>query len=1218
VTSQHKTRLFISYARSDDEPFVKQLYDDLTKNGFEVWWDRVSMPSRALTFLQEIQDAIDNADRLILVLGPGAIKSQYVRAEWEYALSRCKIVNPILRMGEYPDSPPEVASFHTIDFRKKDTLFARSYPKSFTELLRILSDPVSDLGAVYAEPMPSRFLSRNNDLTLIRNTVMPDASRPTVVAANQRLTAVHGMGGVGKTLLTRAFCWDCETRRMFSDGVYWITLGQKPDVVLRQADLGLALGDSRQNYADEHGGAIRLRQLLANKTALLVIDDVWSLEDLKPFLVGGPSCRTLITTRQREIAQAIGAKECLVGLLSDDDSIELLALEIGGLDLESRVKALLIAHQCGNLPLALSISGALIRDRRATWDDVLNAHHDAQLDFFDNEHGNVLASVQVSLDWLARAFDTAQPHSVFERYYDLGIFSETTSFPESPVIRFWTSRGLALSDIRNLLGELVNKALLISDKPAIYRLHSLQRDYINHQLGKEQIKLPDLHDTFLKTYKLARWADLPSNDDYLWDWLSYHLIAAGRGAELVTTAKDLSYLAMKVHTRGTAAAEADILAAISCAPDDVLLSQLRRAFANMSHILGACETLAEIQTTLYARLLNIPMLKTLCDAFRDNLPRPFIAPTAQMPDLPHPALIRTLNGHQSALSDIAVSADGTWILSASEDKTLKIWDIQTGQSHATLVGHTQSVRACAVSPDGVWVVSGSVDNTLKVWDVKSGNEQATLAGHNADVMACAVSPDGNWIVSGGADKTIKVWDVISHAELLTMAGHLAQVNSVAISRDGLRIVSASGDKTLRVWESKRGTCQFTLTGHTSDVRGCAISPNGKWIASGSNDKTVRLWDAQTGEAHSTLSGHDHWVWSVAFSPDSRYLVSASADSTLKVWEVATGKEIGTLSGHAHDVVDCAFTPDGKTIVSAAVDKSIKLWETALVASAPNLPPGDCRACDVTRDGSLIASAHDTVLHLWDGATTQLLLTMTGHTANILDCAFTSDSKWIVTASEDKSMILWDTRKGNGHLKLIGHEGVIRTCAVSRDGRWLVSGSDDTTLKIWETATGNELHTLNEHHDSVRTCAISPNGAWLVSGSADRTLIIWDAKSGTVYNTLHGHTNWVRTCAVGPDSTWLVSGSADKTLIIWDASNATEKMRLVGHTGQVRACAIDPGGKRILSVGEDRMVKLWNVADGKLLTTLRLDGKLFGCAFLPDGSHIVLAGEYGVYFLEIVS
>src|SRR5262245_26154759 len=106
------TDIFLSYARGDDQPFVKRLYEDLIAHGFTVWWDRVAMPNRALTFLQEIRDAIDNATRLLAVVGPQALCSEFVRAEWAHARLFANVVIPLLRLGTYEQVPEELAKLH--------------------------------------------------------------------------------------------------------------------------------------------------------------------------------------------------------------------------------------------------------------------------------------------------------------------------------------------------------------------------------------------------------------------------------------------------------------------------------------------------------------------------------------------------------------------------------------------------------------------------------------------------------------------------------------------------------------------------------------------------------------------------------------------------------------------------------------------------------------------------------------------------------------------------------------------------------------------------------------------------------------------------------------------------------------------------------------------------------------------------------------------------
>ena len=291
------------------------------------------------------------------------------------------------------------------------------------------------------------------------------------------------------------------------------------------------------------------------------------------------------------------------------------------------------------------------------------------------------------------------------------------------------------------------------------------------------------------------------------------------------------------------------------------------------------------------------------------------------------ACLMTLAGHTDWVKACAFSLDGSRIVSASEDRALKLWDAQTGAELATLAGHSGKVGACAFSPDGRRIVSASEDETLKLWDAQTGAELATLAGHTGKVGACAFSPDGRRIVSASYDHTLKLWDAQRRAELATLAGHTKEVTACAFSHDGSRIVSASWDNTLRLWDAQTGAELATLAGHSDCVLACAFSPDGRHIVSASYDKTLKLWDAQTRAELATLAGHTSSVWACAFSPDGHRIVSACRDSTLKLWDAQTGAELATLAGHTSSVWACAFSPDGSRVVSASSDNTLKLWDT---------------------------------------------------------------------------------------------------------------------------------------------------------------------------------------------------------------------------------------------------------------------------------------------------
>jgi WD40 repeat protein len=241
----------------------------------------------------------------------------------------------------------------------------------------------------------------------------------------------------------------------------------------------------------------------------------------------------------------------------------------------------------------------------------------------------------------------------------------------------------------------------------------------------------------------------------------------------------------------------------------------------------------------------------------------------------------------------------------------KVWALR---GVSTLIGHTTFVMAVALTPDGRRAVSASDDNTLKVWDVASGRELRTLTGHEGPVWAVAVTPDGKRAVSGSNDRTLKVWELDNGRELRTLTGHLRRVNAVAVTPDGQRVVSASGDGTLKLWNLGNGEELRILTGHANWVRAVAVTPDGQHAVSASGDRTLKVWDLDGGRELRTLNGHSREVYGVAMTVDGQLAISASYDKTLKVWELASGRELATFEvGASLDC--CAVSSDGKTILA---------------------------------------------------------------------------------------------------------------------------------------------------------------------------------------------------------------------------------------------------------------------------------------------------------------
>ena len=233
------TSVFLSYARGDDELFVRRLCDDLTAAEFDVWFDRVNMPSRNLTFHQEIRDAIAKCDRVLLVVRPQAVASEYVRQEWEFAYFEAeKVVTPILRQGDFPLIPDELKLLHCEEFRDD-----AQYTVHLKELIRILKDPVPPLGKLIGVPsLPPHYLSRADRLIPLRDAVRSGLDSPAPlggetarhqfhgISGTTQHVGMHGMGGIGKSVLANLLAHDRKIREAFPDGILWVGLGSLPNL----------------------------------------------------------------------------------------------------------------------------------------------------------------------------------------------------------------------------------------------------------------------------------------------------------------------------------------------------------------------------------------------------------------------------------------------------------------------------------------------------------------------------------------------------------------------------------------------------------------------------------------------------------------------------------------------------------------------------------------------------------------------------------------------------------------------------------------------------------------------------------------------------------------------------------------------------------------------------------------------------------------------------
>ncbi len=861
-----KPRIFISYARRDGADLAQRIQQDLQAAGFDAWLDVQRLRGGA-SWSIELERALAGADVVLAILTDGSYASDPCRAEHGVALDRGKRVIPVVGQADCP------IPLHLCNLQRIDLSHPGRYDAGFAKILRALGDrrafgPPSVPKPRYnnAESLPENFVERPELLARLRDALFLDSPKRNIA-----LTALRGMGGIGKTVLAQALCQDAAVRAAFPDGIFWFTLGREPrsfpDRIKSVPGLHELLGGPEGDIECRS----RFRAVMRKRSVLVVLDDVWDAAAIRPFHTNS---RFLLTTRNADLGPAFDARPFTAELLADCEARKLLAAWADLPEDQLPVAAGGIVAQCGNLPLALALIGAHLRGKPpAFWPVVLGQLRDGDWSKvrsqFPEPHTSVFVALEVSFQALRKADPVAA-----ERYLALAVLLE--DMPAHPLVQraLW---GCDADESLETAERLIALSLAARDGDAgAISLHDVQFDYVCAQFS-DQAALKLIHGAARLSAHVIDLAPEEFAGQLIGRLLPYVDIRA-----IAQFCSRLAQGALKPWLQ----------------PRQPALSPPRT---------GLLHTLSEHTDDVRSAAITADGLRAE-SAYGDY--------TLEVRDLTPGTTPRFPEGHTSLVNAVAVTSDGLRAVSASHDHTLRVWDLSSGAILRTLENHPQPVRSVAVTADGLRAVSASSDNTLRVWDLFSGATLRTLEGHTSIVESVAVTAEGLRAVSASWDHTLRVWDLSIGATLRILEGHTNWVRSVAVTADGLRAVSASSDHTLRVWDLSSGATLRTLEGHAARVNAVAVTADGLRAVSASDDMALRVWDLASGAAVRTLEGHTSGVTAVGVTADGLRAVSASGDTTLRVWDLATGATLAIF--HAdHPVLSCAWAGAGRVLAGDA-------------------------------------------------------------------------------------------------------------------------------------------------------------------------------------------------------------------------------------------------------------------------------------------------------------
>jgi WD40 repeat protein/serine/threonine protein kinase len=593
--------------------------------------------------------------------------------------------------------------------------------------------------------------------------------------------------------------------------------------------------------------------------------------------------------------------------------------------------------------------------------------------------------------------------------------------------------------------------------------------------------------------------------------------------------------------------------------------------------------------------------------------------------------LRHIAAHSAPVQDVLFTRDGRTLISCSEDATIKLWDVATGEERGVLKGHSAKVMSIALAPDDRTLASAGLDKTIRLWNIETKEPIGSLQGHTQLVRSLSFSGDGKRLVSSSADHTARIWNVDERREIVSL-NQGAEAYGVAFSPTENEIAVGCADFVLRVWELSSQKIRLRLR-HNGVPWHVVYASDGKRIASAAFDGQARIWDIGSVVPTGTFYAHEGWCIGVAFSPDGRRLASCGGDHLVKVWsapgsaEIPSfgtvwrafqgGPEIATYAGHLDKVEKVAFSPTAPILASGSADGSIKLWSTAQASAHPPHSGDDpffahispIHVISFSSDNRRFATlAADRQLREWDAATGLLLASMPIDVAGPRHVAATQGDA--VIAGAGRTLSIWRRNDKWQREHELTADGNIAAVALAARRPRFVRVADNTTQLLIADDWGASI-SLRALPEKTGLLAIDPDGKTLAYVTREKLIQLIDLSSNAEPQTLSGHTNYVEVLQFSPDGNTLASASLDYTIRLWDVASRSLRHVLRGHNTRIGALVFSPDGRTLASGSGEGQVRLWDPQSGQ--ERFMFDEHSYpvsAMAFSPDGRMFLSADTAG--------
>ena len=607
-----------------------------------------------------------------------------------------------------------------------------------------------------------------------------------------------------------------------------------------------------------------------------------------------------------------------------------------------------------------------------------------------------------------------------------------------------------------------------------------------------------------------------------------------------------------------------------------------------------------------------------------------------------------LTEHGGKISVVEYSPDGSRLLTASSDGTIRIWRADGSGTPITLSGHSGLVTSATFSPDGSRVLTFHSDFTARVWRADGSGSPIFLPSRGGQLTSAIFSPDGSRVLTtsyNGTYSVARLWQADGSGTAIVLYTHKGW-GTPTFSPDGSRILTTASNGTTQLWHTDGpGTAIILYT--NKDWGTPTFSPDGSRILTTASDGTARIWRVDDPGTSIVLPCHTAKILSATFSPDGSRVLTTSDDGTARIWYADGSGTPIVFSGHMARVTSATFNSDSSHILTTSSDGTVRIWRTdgsSTPVVIPTYSSGVKATFSPVGSHALVTSGRAIIWRADDSGTP---IVLSGHLAGVTSATFSPDGSHVVTTSSDGTARIWPTKApsiptvlshaftslspdrsrvltyldqhtaqvqradGSGTpVVLSGHKDPITSATFSPDSSRVLTTSYDGTARLWHADGSGTPIVFSDHTGGEKPAIFSPDGSRVLTTTYDGMVRIWHADGSGTPIVLTGHTGWAN-LTFSPDGSRILTTSDDGTVRVWRADGSGIPIILTGQTHLEASPTFSSDGAHVLTTSDDGTVRIWR-ADGSS-TPIVLSGHTGGvgsAAFSPDGSRVLTASNDG--------